>query len=189
MTDRPYDPRWDSYGPNPVPDCPVPGTHIWGWMRVRELEFLMDTAARMDSVVEIGSLHGRSAFGLLTACDGPVYCIDPWDDELDASYGSFLSHVGHFPNVHPCRGFSPSAGSQVPGDVDMTFIDGNHDRGSITADIEHWLPRTKTLICGHDYIDGPDAGYPDVKAVVDEVFGVENVSVADDTAIWAVDLT
>lgn len=176
----------DTHGPEGVVDHPTPGTHIWGWCRVPELEWLGEQAARMDSVVEIGSLHGRSAFALLTACPGPVYCIDPWDDEHDQCERSFLSYCGHFPNVRPIRGFSPAAGEDVP-NVDMVYIDGAHDRASLTADIEFWLPKTRKLICGHDYTEarGEDAGYPDVKAVVDEMFG-RRASVAHDTSIWAV---
>lgn len=173
-------------GPEPIPGCDIPGTHIWGWMRIPELEWLMSKAAQMDSVVEIGSLHGRSAFALLTACPGPVYCIDPWDDEHDLCERSFMGNCGHFPNLRAIRGYSPQAGEQVPGDVDMVFIDGWHSRESITADIDYWLPRTNKLICGHDYTDGPD-GYPDVKAVVDERFA-GRAYVAPDSAIWAVEL-
>lgn len=182
-----YDPAWDTYGPEPIPDCPVPGSSIWGWMRTPELLWLSEQAANMDSIVEIGSLHGRSAFALLTACLGPVYCIDPWDDEHDLCYGSFLRQCGHFPNLHAIRGLSPAAGSFVPGKVDMVFIDGDHSREGIAADIEYWLPRTRKLICGHDYTWDPPRGYPDVKAVVDETFG-DRASVAPDTAIWAVEL-
>jgi len=177
----------DPIGPEPVEGHPTPGTHIWGWMRVPELEWLGEQARRMRSIVEIGSLHGRSSFALLGACEGPVYCIDPWDDERNLSYGSFLGNCGHFPNLRAVRGRSPEAADQVPGAVEMTFIDGDHSRAGITADIEEWLPRTRKLICGHDYVPGPDASYPDVKAVVDEVFG-ERVSVAPETAIWAVEL-
>lgn len=176
---------WDSYGPDPIPDCPIPGSHIWGWMRTPELLWLGEQAAQMRSVVEVGSLHGRSAFALLTACAGPVYCIDPWDDDHNLSATSFLEGCGHFPNVRPIQGLSPAAGAEIDGDVDMVFIDGDHSRASIAADIKHWLPRTRKLICGHDYIDHPQAGYPDVKAVVDEIFNGE-VTVAPDTAIWAV---
>jgi predicted O-methyltransferase YrrM len=155
-------------------------------MRTPELLWLGERAAEMDSVVEIGSLHGRSAFAMLTACKGPVHCIDPWDDEHDLCYASFMGYCGHFDNLHAIRGYSPAAGSEVPGEVDMVFIDGDHSREGITADIEHWLPRTRKLICGHDYT-WDQGGYPDVKAVVDEMFG-ERAKVAPDTAIWVVEL-
>lgn len=170
--------------PEPHPEHPSPGMHVWGWMRPAELDWLHEQATTMDSVAEIGVLHGRSAFALLSGCSGPVYCIDPWDDPDDASLPSFMRSCGHFPNLHAVRGFSPAAAADVP-DVDMVFIDGAHDRASVEADIAAWLPKTRKLICGHDY-DHVD-GYPEVREVVDERFG-ELITVAEGTSIWAVRL-
>jgi predicted O-methyltransferase YrrM len=161
---------------------------IWGWMTAPELTWLHDTASTMDSVVEIGCLHGRSAFALLTACPGTVYCIDPWNDEHDRSYPSFMGNCGHFPNLVPIRAASPQAATQVP-DADMVFIDGAHAYGSVLADIAAWLPKTRKLICGHDYITADYAGYPDVAKAVHEVFGEDRVTCPEGTAIWTVDLT
>lgn len=173
-------------GPDPDPTSDVPGMSIWGWMSPIELQWLMARAAEMDSVCEVGVLHGRSAFALLTACPGPVFCIDPWDDVHDKCYGSFMGSCGHFKNLQPVRGFSPAAAVFVP-DVDMTFIDGDHAYESIMADIACWTPKTRKLICGHDY-QNENGGFPDVAVAVKEVFG-DRFYVAPDTAIWAVDLT
>lgn len=170
-------------GPEPIQGCSVPGTHIWGWMSPDELTWLGERAAEMESVVEVGSLHGRSAFALLTGCPGPVYCIDPWDDAADQSYGSFMGACGHFPNLVAVRGLSPAVATGIP-DVDMVFIDGNHDEAQVTADIKGWLPKTNRLICGHDYIHG--GGFPDVAVVVDRIFG-DVVKVAPNSAIWYVE--
>lgn len=164
----------------------VPGMSIWGWMHPVELEYLMSVAPQMDSIVEIGCLHGRSAFALLTACPGTVYCIDPWDDVPDQSYGSFMRSCGHFPNLVPLRGFSLAEAENVP-DVDMVFIDGAHAYGSVLADIACWLPKTKKLICGHDF-QNENGGYPGVEQAVREVFG-QRVTCALGTSIWAVDLS
>lgn len=174
-------------GPDPVPGHPQAGMHIWGWMSPDELAWLQARASEMESVVEVGSLHGRSAFALLTGCPGPVYCIDPWDDAADQSYGSFMGSCGHFNNLISVRGFSPSVieSHNIP-DVDMVFIDGAHDEVSVRADIEGWLSKTRKLMCGHDYYAGEGAGFPDVAKVVDEIFG--KIKVAQNTAIWYVEL-
>lgn len=183
-------------GPEPDPNDPTPGMHIWGWMTPVELRWLSAAAARMASVVEIGCLHGRSAFALLTACQGPVYCIDPWDDEADASFPSFVSNCGGFPNLIAIRGRSPQVLDEdaegptiVVGDegFDMVFIDGAHAYEAVLADLAAWLPHTRKLICGHDYYAGPDAGFPGVAKAVDEVFG-SRVVVPEGTSIWTVDL-
>lgn len=173
-------------GPEADPNSDIPGMSIWGWMSEPELLWLMERAAAMDSVAEIGSLHGRSAFALATACTGPVYCVDPWDDVKDASYGSFVSNVvDHHPNVTPVRGMSPAVAGQIP-DIDMTFLDGAHSFGDVLADIAAWLPKTKKLICGHDF-QNADGGYPGVAEAVKVVFG-DRWTCSPDTSIWAIDL-
>lgn len=169
--------------PDPVPGHPTPGMHIWGWMSPEELEWLHATAAEMNSIVEIGCLHGRSAYALATGTAGNVYCIDPWNDD---GYRSFMSTVGQLPNVVPIREASPAASRHVPY-VDMTFIDGDHSYDSVLADIEEWLPKTRKLICGHDYIHG--GGFPDVAVAVDEVFGRDRVVVPEGLSIWTVTLS
>lgn len=160
--------------------------HIWGWMSPAELYWLYETARHVDSVAEIGCLHGRSAFALLSGCPGPVYCVDPWNDAADASYPSFLASCGIFANLVAVRAASPAAAAQVP-DVDMTFIDGAHSFAAVLADIAAWLPKTRRLLCGHDY-QNADAGYPGVGDAVRAVFGTDRVVVPPDTSIWTVDV-
>jgi predicted O-methyltransferase YrrM len=155
------------YSPDPVPGHPVPGMRIWGWMSPAELAWLERTAATMRSVVEVGCLHGRSSTALLGGCPGSVYCIDPWDDPADQSYGSFLGNCGRYTNLRAIRGRSPQAAALVP-DVDMVFLDGDHDRDAVAADLAAWLPKTCRLICGHDY---NHPGFPGVRQAVDDMFG------------------
>lgn len=164
--------------------------HLWGWMSPDELDWLRSTAATMRSVVEIGSLHGRSSWALATGCPGDVFCIDPWNDAGWASWSRSVGDV--LPNVHGIRAPSPEAGGRVPDPVDMVFIDGAHDYDSVIADITYWQGRAQVLLCGHDYIPysslpaGENPGFPDVAVAVDEVFG-DRVRVAPGTAIWCVD--
>lgn len=175
--------------PDPIPDCRLPGAHLWGWMSPVELSWLMARAQFMASVVEIGCLHGRSSYALATAC-GSLYCVDPWNDPGWASWSASMAEFDH---VVPIRKPSPEAWMALPPFVDMTFIDGDHHYASVKADIEGALPRTRKLICGHDYYDAPDApdGGWQVKRAVDEVFG-DRVQVASleghETSIWFVEL-
>lgn len=185
-------------GPDPRPDLAAqfPGIHIWGWMSSSELLWLRETASVMNSVVEIGSLHGRSAYALLTGCEGPVVCIDPWDDEYDQSYTSFIRSCGHFDNLQAWSGTSIEAAArwkrEARAQTDMTFIDGAHTYESVMADIALWLPLTAKCICGHDYIEGEPKGFPGVHKAVTEVFG-DRVRVAKHeagpTSIWYVILS
>lgn len=174
--------------PEPNPNSTVPGGKLWGWMGEDELQWLYNQSQTMQSVVEIGSLLGRSAMALLTGCRGPVYCIDPWDDPDNYGYSAFISNVGCFPNLIAIRGFSPAAGSRIHGNIDMVFIDGNHDYENCKADIEYWFPRTNKLICGHDYTH---TSYPGVARSVNEFFEKRRllVEVAPGTSIWNVRIT
>jgi hypothetical protein len=119
-----------------------------------------------------------------------VYCIDPWNDE---GYRSWTTSMAVLPNAIPIRAASPDAGAQVPDPVDMVFIDGAHDYDSVIADVVYWERRCRVLLCGHDYVPysalrpGEERGFPDVPKAVDEIFG-EHVRVADDTAIWYVEM-
>lgn len=164
--------------PEPVMDHPIAGMHLWGWMRPGELAWLREQASRMRSVVEVGSLHGRSSYALATGCQGRVFCIDPW---VDGAWESWTRNVRDaFPHVTAVRGLSPGVGVWVPDPVDMVFLDGAHDRESVIADISYWQPRTHVLLCGHDYLH---EDYPDVRAVVDDL--LPGAMLVPDTSIWA----
>lgn len=158
----------------------------WGWMSPDELLWLNTQAAEMTSVVEIGCLHGRSSIALAVGCPGLVWCIDPWSDDGWRSWKRGVGDV--YPNVRPIRMSSPAAADHVDCPVDMTFIDGAHDYASVIADLECWRQRTTRLLCGHDYVDSPDAGFPDVARAVNDTFGREAITVAPNTAIWYVRL-
>lgn len=177
--------------PDPDPTHPAPGMHIWGWMTPVELYWLRDTAATVESVVEVGCLHGRSAYALLEGCPGPVYCVDPWtDDDGNDAYQSFLSSCGHFPNLRAQRTTSTEAARIFALDpvetVDMVFLDGDHEYESVLVDIATWLPLTRRILCGHDYANADD-GYPGVRRAVTEVFG-DRAYRPDGTSIWVVDV-
>jgi hypothetical protein len=172
----------DQEWPEPVEGHLTPGMHIWGWMTPDQLNWLAEQAARMQSVVEVGSLRGRSAFALLTACDGPVYCIDPWPEH----YEDFMRECGHFPNLVAIQAPSPAAAELVP-EVDMVFLDGDHEYDGVVADIEAWRLKARRLLCGHDY-GHPD--YPGVAKAVDDVVG-DRMALAgpDDLAsIWTLEI-
>ena len=186
-------PSWWANEPTPAnPESDAPGAHIPGWMSDAELEWLHKQAGGMASVAEIGSLHGRSTFAIATACKGPVYAIDPWDDPDDQAFPSFMAVAGQLANVRAIRYRSPEAASFVP-DTDMVFIDGDHSAEALLRDLEAWAPKARILLCGHD---AEHAGYPDVSRVVNEwpdvLPTVEHcfpgrVRIAPKTSIWFVE--
>lgn len=132
--------------------------NIDDWMAVSDLEldYLYETAKTMDSIVEIGSYRGRSTDALLNGCKGTVYAIDPFIIPTVGpnanSYEIFVKNVGHYPNLKVLKMQSQSALAHfMDQSVDMVFIDGCHIFSECRFDITHWLPKTRKLICGHDY--------------------------------------
>ena len=159
---------------------------IEGWVRPIELGWLYTTAQRMSNVVEVGSWKGKSTDALLAGCKGTVWAVDHFNGsksernsfhkeamEKDISK-IFLENVGHYQNLKLLKMDSLEAAKRFKDkSVDMVFIDGGHEYEEVKADIEAWLPKTRKLICGHDY-NG------DIKRATDEILG--DVSIVD--SIW-----
>lgn len=81
---------------------------------------------------------------------------------------------------------SVKAAKLVPdGSCHMVFIDGDHSRAGVLADIEAWLPKIKpgSYICGHDW-----PTFPGVHGAVCDVFGHKNHMVLDCPSCWAVQI-
>lgn len=139
---------------------------IDGWMEPDELRWLGQRAAEMQSIVEIGCWKGRSTSVLLAMCPGIVTAVDHWQGGADEPEfirerareenicAQFLANVGNAPNLLICPQPSASAAMYV-NHADMVFIDGGHGYEEVRADIRAWLPKTRKLICGHDYYHPP----------------------------------
>lgn len=154
---------------------------INGWMTGKELDWLAAQAKGMQNIVEIGSHKGRSAKVLLENCPGLVTCVDLWDGNIEIGnekrqqlwdgneiLNEFLSHCGSYPNMAYMREDSSRAAGLFPDkSVDMVFIDAGHSYEDCKRDIEAWLPKTRKLICGHDYSEN----WPGVMKAVDELLG------------------
>lgn len=136
---------------------------IEGWMTVQEQGWLYNMAKQMNLIAEIGSWKGKSTHALLSGCPGRVYAIDHFNGSTaeiegphkEATYGDvykeFKRNVGKFSNLETIHMASADAAKVLNFNFDMVFIDGGHTCQEVKADIETWLPKTKKLICGHDY--------------------------------------
>lgn len=176
-----------------------------GWMTREELLFLSKAASQCDTVVELGSWMGRSTYAICSGTSGNVYAVDRWDwkylqtdehgnksyqstpAEENASdvYDKFRQNTDGFTNLLPVRKDSVESARTLP-DTDMVFIDGGHSYEQVKADILAWLPKTKKLICGHDYSGDP--GHVGVVKAVNELIG-PGVQVKPGTTIWYKELT
>jgi len=144
------------------------GQHIvWSGMSVTddELQWLYNAAIGMESVVEIGSFHGRSTYALLKACNGVVYSVD---NDHDNSKAILRDNLKNFSNVVFHELDSVEASKEFEDDsIDMIFIDGDHSYSKVKQDIQAWFPKIRKVICGHDY----NNSHPGVMRSVNELFG------------------
>jgi predicted O-methyltransferase YrrM len=161
---------------------------IIGWMSDRELMWLASLAQKYQYIVEFGSFHGRSTRALADnlRADGKLWAVDTWNGEKIGMVNTYSMPLfkrnlkDHIDSgkVIPCRQFSYLF--KPPHLVDVVFIDSDHHKEYVERDIKNAISILKSsgMLCGHDY--GGDAGWPDVKEVVDEKFGKVGV---EDT-IW-----
>jgi len=130
-------------------------------MKASELSWLSNIAAKMTSIVEVGSFKGKSTHAFLNSCTGPVYAVDTfcgspvkrefiYDNEPDV-YSEFMKNVGHFKNLVPMRMCSIDAALMFePKSIDLVFIDGCHEYESVVEDLLAWRSVCKKILCGHD---------------------------------------
>ena len=135
---------------------------VAGWMTDAQARRLWDRAAgvrRGGRIVEIGSYQGRSAIVLArAAADGvDVVAIDPHAgndrgpqeihgsaEEGERDHRAFLANLeraGVRERVRHVRAASQLAGSEVPGPIDLLYIDGAHRYRPARDDIRAWGAR------------------------------------------------
>lgn len=150
---------------------------ITGWMREQELQWLSEKAASLKpgSVwLEVGSWMGRSlaCVALSLPADCTVIAVDTFEGELEIplqyvkEHGSvkpiFMENMGEVLKLRPdiklivIDKLSVEAAREVADkSCDVIFIDANHTKEAVKADLEAWSPKLKSdgLMCGHDISD------------------------------------
>jgi predicted O-methyltransferase YrrM len=135
---------------------------VAGWMTDDQARRLWDRAASVPPrgrIVEIGSYQGRSAIVLArAAADGvEVVAVDPHAgndrgpqeirgsvDEGERDHQAFLANLeraGVRDRVRHVRLGSAEAGREVPGPIDLLYIDGAHRYRPARDDIRAWGAR------------------------------------------------
>jgi len=132
---------------------------VEGWMTKFQARRLWDRASELRPgarIVEIGSYHGRSAIVLASAAPTgvEVVAIDPhggndrgpqqYDGEFEhgqrdhETFVTNLTRSGVIDRIRHVRKASQDATGDVPGRVQLLYIDGAHRYHPAKADIERW---------------------------------------------------
>ena len=161
--------------------------HLYSWA--------VSFAEHEDVFVEVGAWLGRSTCFMAEAIqesgkDLLFYAVDTWagaDNEpdqmriIDSSGGSVyaqfeqnLKAAGVSAFVRPIISDSVLAAKGfAPASCRFIFIDGDHAKECVIADLSAWYPKLKpgAIMAGHDY------DQPRVRAAVDDFFNSRAVSV------------
>ena len=79
----------------------------------------------------------------------------------------------------PGWGHGAANSELVPAQVDMVFLDAEHENEAVIRDLRLWAPKIRKLICGHDW------AFASVRQAVNEFFGPDKV-ITGPGDIWQV---
>lgn len=169
--------------------------NIPGWLDTDEVYLLYRLACEAQTIVEIGTYRGRSAYILgcgAKQSGGHVYTIDAYEPhtigemtvspEIAAAVGAMLKTYDLVDTVTPIIDDGVNVAKKWDKAVDLLFIDGSHDYKSVKADFNAWRKHVDGLIAFHDYSDN----WPGVQKFVDELIAAgawEMVEQADATVV------
>jgi predicted O-methyltransferase YrrM len=96
------------------------------------------------AIVEIGSYRGRStlclAAGVRAHRSTRIAAVDPHVYGTEEDLRENLAHFGMTTVVQPIVATSAAAARAWSGPVRVVFVDGQHERASVEADVDAWLP-------------------------------------------------
>jgi predicted O-methyltransferase YrrM len=162
---------------------------VVGWMQIGDLDVLEQLASSVPengTIVEVGSLFGRSSVCLAMSARKSVriQCIDRFpsnccnthghSDEVCREHGwplhnvvydaaeEFRKNTKDYPNIEMIIGTAPDRipNYQPPENIDLLFIDADHTNPGDWANLCYFVPKVRVggIIAGHDY----NSIFPDV---------------------------
>ena len=119
-----------------------------------------------------------------------LLCVDPWlkypdynekknnQGRLDEAYNIASHRLGMYDCVL-MRMTSMQAAATVPSDfLDFVYIDGNHSKYFVDADLAAWYPKIRSggIIAGHDYQLRKPKHWIQVKDAVDDFVKIHQIA-------------
>lgn len=140
---------------------------------------------------EIGVWTGHFSKELCQNIPGlHLRCVDPWEAypeyqerkndqaRLEAAFAEARERLAPF-NCTLMRMTSVEAASMVPDrSIDFVYIDGNHGRAHVLADLEAWSPKVRRggVVAGHDFETSPARPWIEVEAAVREFTATHGIA-------------
>lgn len=154
---------------------------IKGMMTKLELKILSGYASQVEKgiIVEIGAWTGRS--GKILALSSPtsqIISIDYFKNPYFAfhlgvlnageAYQECQKNMEGINNWQLIKEDTKKAGKNWEKEIDLLFIDGDHEYEGVKSDIQLFVPYVKSghVVLFHDYVTSE---LPDVKRAVDEL--------------------
>ena len=137
---------------------------------------ILDLVKPGEIVCEIGVRSGQSSYAFLhRGCF--LYMIDPWEEyeeyiessayRFEDDYSHVLEMVKEFPNQYQIiREKSGIAHRQIPNNLSLVYIDGNHAYDYVLQDILNYWPKLKK----GGWLTGDDYSMSDIQKAVNEVY-------------------
>ncbi len=154
-------------------------------VQLKAIEQVASLVPANGTVVEVGSLFGRSSWAWAQSVDPSVtvHCIDPWtgnegvralERKFGLTYGldQFKTFTRDCRNIVPNRGFSPRDFAAWDQEIDLYYEDAVHADPVFSQNLAFWGATLKPhgIICGDDY----RPRFPDVRAGAERVAGEMN---------------
>lgn len=145
---------------------------IHGWLHNIEGKLLYKLAGKCPEngvIVEIGSWKGKSTVWLASGAiksNSKVYAIDPHNgnsSEIKEEYGEIDTYDTFIENITkaklleqitPIRKTSEEAIRNFDKEIDLLFIDGDHNYDEVKNDFDLWFPKLRNggVIAFHDTV-------------------------------------
>lgn len=140
-----------------------------------QLGDVLNAYGLLGTGAEIGVGYGAFAAAVLERWRGERYlAVDPWAPQSAEVYRE--AQTIHYengwrecsamaerdPRLRLMRMLSVEAARDVDdGSLDWVYIDGNHDRAPVLADMDAWWPKVRVggIFAGHDFYNKTDDGH------------------------------
>lgn len=120
--------------------------------------------------VELGVLDGDHSYEMLSVLEpAELYLVDLWSDinmtgeggdyltdsqeDWDRRYLAVVDRYIKYGCARPLRMSTHSASKVVPNDLDLVYIDANHEYEAVLNDMADWFPKVRQggILSGDDY--------------------------------------